>query len=267
MNNSDSDYRILYLDDTSDPLKPTLKLLDIKDKDKPVNTEMLSGIATRDRIHYLSTRGKGIYRVAEADLLANTEQLDIPQLIDHDDSEDIEKRNRLFMGMIKLNDGTIIAVERNGGTLFKVQEQGFGFMQMKYKGSEDVIATGRYATGALALWQNVNNEEEKMLVAGIQGGLYSTTTTSSYTHGYVEFELNPDGSINLSPVSRDIKPNITVNSNYNLYTATIGKHPINHLYQAPESIDNNMIFFASTQTAGLWSYRVRSEGPQWNAEE
>jgi len=274
MNNNGSDYGILYLDENlqlETPV-PTLELI-IPD------SEMLSGIASRDGIHYLSTRGNGVYRISETAFLANTQptESDVFHLID---LEGNEKQNRLFMGMIKLNDGIIIAVERNGGTLFKVQE--IGFRQMKYKDSDgkdsnDVIATGRYATGALALWQQavldengvpINNDEvKKILVAGIQGGLYSTTTTSSYTHGYVEFELNPDGSLNLSSTNRNISPNVTVDGNTNLYTATIGKHPINHLYQTPPEIDPNMIFFASTQTAGLWSYRDRPGGLQWNAEK
>ena len=176
------------------------------------------------------------------------------------------------MGMIQLEDEKIIVVERNGGVFFEVQES--GFRQLRYSDGR-TVATGRYSTGALALWQQViiNDDEtpnykdgKRMLVAGIQGGLFSTTTSSSYTHGYVEFELNPDGSLNLDPVSRDNSPSITVDGNTDRYTATIGKHPINYLYQTPPEVDANMIFFASTQTAGLWSYRDRTGGLQWNAE-
>jgi hypothetical protein len=69
--------------------------------------------------------------------------------------------------------------------------------------------------------------------------------------------LDPRGSIS---------PDITVDGNTDRYTATIGKHPINHLFQTPNNIDPRMTFFASTQTAGLWSYRDRTGGWQWNAE-
>jgi hypothetical protein len=258
--NNNGNYGIRYLVD--DPLNgPTLRLLN-KDTE---NTEMLSGAVRRGEFHYLSTRGKGIYKVA-------TDISSVEQLADLDNSEDEGRRNRLFMGMIQLEDGKIFVVERNGGAFFEVQESGFRLL--RYSDGR-TVATGRYSTGALALWQEVIRDDngqnpqpgvKKMLVAGIQGGLYSTTISSSYTHGYVEFELNPDGSLNPDPVRRDNSPSITVDGNTDRYTATIGKHPINYLYQTPREVDANMIFFASTQTAGLWSYRNRTGGLQWNAE-
>jgi hypothetical protein len=110
------------------------------------------------------------------------------------------------------------------------------------------------------------------LIAGIQGGLYNptntTTSSSSYTHGYVEFDLNPNGSFNTSSPRRDSNRLETVD-NSDRYTTSLGKHPINHLFQTPVNIDENRTFFASTQTAGLWSYRDRPDngGWQWNAEE
>jgi len=251
-NGDGSDYGILYLDDP--PAGPVMRLLTNE-------TEMLSGAASRNNIHYLCTRGKGVYSVAEALLSANTPAA--LQLDDLDYTENADKKNRLFMGMIRLGDGSIIAVERDGGTLFEVLAS--GFRQIKYNNGE-TSATGRYATGALAVWRNVNSNNEKMFVAGIQGGLYSTTTTSSYTHGYVEFYLNSDGSFNTAG-SRNDPPTITVDGLTDRYTATIGKNPINHMYQTSPEIDDRMIFFASTQTAGLWSYRERNDGLQWNAEE
>jgi len=248
-NNSGSDYGILYLDDASDP--PALKLLQ-------GDTEMLSGAASLNGFHYLSTIGKGVYKVAEtaiADPDSSVEQLG-------EEGNPDGKKNRLFMGMIQLVDEKIIMVERDGGRLFAVQAEGFTQIPM---------STGRYATGALALWEgsleeNGELQRYKILVAGIQGGL-STTTSSSYTHGYVEFILNDDGSLN--PDSNCIDPpSITVRRNTDRYTATIGKHPINHMHQASPEVDANMTFFASTQTAGLWSYRNRSSGGwQWNAED
>jgi len=267
MNNKGS-YGILYLDDTL--TEPTLRLL-ISD------SEMLSGVASMYGVHYLCTRGKGIYSVAETVLSAGTIPHEIPPLTDLDNPEDEGKKNRLFMGMIQLEDGSIIVVERNEGALFEVQAS--GFKQIKYTNG-DTVKTGRYATGALALWQQVTFDEKgdpildngqppegnsKMLVAGIQGGLYSTSTTSSYTHGYVEFYLDSKGSLDLT-MNRNDPPTITVGGFTEPYTATIGKHPINHLFQTPPKIDESMTFFASTQTAGLWSYRKRTEGWQWNAE-
>jgi len=247
MNNSGSDYGILYLDNT------TLRLI-------ASDTEMLSGAARLGDIHYMSTRGRGIFSISETGLSSNQSA----QQLDEEGNPD--GKNRLFMGMIQLNDkdGSILVVERNGGAFFEVQAA--GFRQLRYSNG-DTVATGRFATGALALWQQASPDDNgiKMLIAGIQGGLFSTTISSSYSHGYVEFFLNPDGSLDLESICND-PPSITVDGNTDRYTATIGKHPINHMFQAPKSIDDRMTFFASTQTSGLWSYKERSDGLQWNAE-
>ena len=253
MNDSGSDYGILYIDKAA----TALELLQGE-------TGMLSGAASLDGFHYLSTRGKGVYRAA-AD--------DISSVVQLDDLENPDGKNRMFMGMIQLNDnGPIIVIERNEGAFFEARES--GLRQLKYSNGTAVAgASGKYATGALAVWTNninINNKSQKMLIAGIQGGLFSSTTSSSYSHGYVEIELDStyyyDGGWLVLNSIRDINPDITVDGNRPRYTATIGKHPVNHFFQAPETIDDNMTFFASTQTAGLWSFRDRTGGLQWNAE-
>ena len=169
------------------------------------------------------------------------------------------------MGMIKLENDMIIAVERNGGSLYEVKKDEFSQM---YYNNGNPVTTGRYAMGSLALWEDFEHSNTKILVAGIQGGLYSTST-SSYTNGYVEFDLNSDGSFNTASERRNSNNLYTVDGNTDRYTTSLGKHPINHLLQTPKKIHPRMIFFASTQTAGLWSYRDRPDngGPQWNAEE
>jgi hypothetical protein len=174
--------------------------------------------------------------------------------------------------MIKLKDTreTIIAVRRNIGWLYEITKENF-LVPMEYTGNLDgVIATGKYATGALALWEDPARNM-KMLIAGIQGGLstgYNSST--SYSHGYVEFEINSEGSLDTDTSRRDSN-NLKSVDDTDRYTASLGKRPINHLFQAPEEIDTNMTFFASTQTSGLWSYRYRDNegwrGSQWNAEE
>ena len=275
MNNSGSDFGILYLDDASDPLKPVLKLLEIKDNTgKTVNTKMLSGAASRkegsETAHYLSTRGNGVYRVTETAL--STGPSVVTQLKDFANPDDEGKQNRLFMSMIQLAaDGPIIVIERDGGTFFEVR--GSEFKPLTYASNKATVASGKYATGALAIWRNIDDEKEKILVAGIQGGLYTTSTTTSYSHGYVEIALDENFKFDANgwlvieaPRPGGISPDTTVHHNFDRYTATIGKHPINYMYQASKDIDDNMIFFASTQTAGLWSYRNRDDGWQWNAE-
>ena len=238
-------YAILYLDDASN----TLKMLEN-------NTSLLSGAVYRQEkgkdIYYLSTKGSGIFRVEGT----STAQLA--------NKSDVNQNNLMFMSMIKLNDDTIIAVERigkgaSGGPLYKIDDANIAFEQMPY-----TLGDTKYATEALTLWQDYRAPDRKLLIAGILGGLSSTTTTS-YTHGYVEFELNPDGSFNSGANRHDPGTLLSV-IDQSQYTASIGKLPINHLFQAPPDIDTNMTFFASTQTTGLWSYRERDGRPQWNAE-
>ncbi|MDR0289690.1 MAG: hypothetical protein LBI06_02015 [Treponema sp.] len=240
-------YGILYLDNETD----TLKLLKSE-------VAIFSGAAYKDGIYYLSTKGDGIFSVSETDF-ARIDQLD--------NSSNPDNKRLLFMSIIKLEDQTIIAVERNGGTLYEVNDG--SYEQMKYSGSDrngEAIATGRFATGAIALWEDRLDSGNKMLIVGIQGSLYSTAT-SSYTHGYIEFSLNADGSFNMATVRRESNQLLSV-SDTDRYASGLGKHPINHLFQTPYSIDEERTFFASTQTAGLWSYRNRAEGGwQWNAEE
>jgi hypothetical protein len=246
-------YAVLYLDES--PGGPVLKIL-------KTETSILSGAAYREGNHYLITNGGGVFRVAETDLDGNS--VDNPDPLP-DESDGTKNNSRYFMGMIKLKDDTIIAVERNGGALYEIS--GDSFVQIKNPSNGEAIATGRYATGALALWEGTDSSDLpiKLLVAGIQGGLYNTTTTS-YTYGYVEFNLNEDGSLNVDAPRRDQGKLQSVSDN-NRYTASIGKHSLNHLFQTPVTVDADRTFFASTQIAGLWSYRNRDDGGwQWNAE-
>jgi hypothetical protein len=255
--NNTNSFAILYMDDE-------LKML----KD---GTALLSGAVHRNGFFYLSTKTNMIY------------QVDLSPAIRYEltDKDSPTSEKPLFMSIFKLKDtkGTIIAIARRDGVLYEVKE-GMYLSPMKHTGSNNngnIIKTERYASGALALWEDNENRGLKKFIAGIQGGLYATTTTitssstTAYTHGYVEFTLNSDGSFNTN-ISRDDSGSGSMQTvdNNDRYTTSLGKHPINHLFQAPPEIDDyNRTFFASTQTAGLWSYRDRPDngGPQWNAEE
>jgi len=223
------------------------------------NEEKIIEIIHTAKFYYLSTKGDGIFRISEEGA--------IQQLEDNSDLEEKDLRiNRTFMSMIKLDDDTIIAVERNGGNLYEVRNGSFARIRYTIPGNNNWMATGKYATEAITTWHEYpDGGGENLLVVGLQGGLYSTTT-SSYTYGYVEFELNDDGSLNTGVAGRSPSKSV---DNTDRYTATLGKHPINRLLQAPAAIDPNRTFFASTQTVGLWSYRDRPSngGWQWNAEE
>jgi len=250
-------YAIYYLDNDD-----TLKML-------KSDTLIFSGAACKDGIYYLSTRGDGIFQISETDLAAGVINDTVIPLADNTGID--EKNKRMFMSMIKLEDDTIIAVERDGGSLYEINNG--SFTRMHYEsGDTDWINIGKYATEALTLWKEIDPESQditkRLFIVGIQGGLYSTTT-SSHTYGYVEFDLiNSDGSFDKTSRRRDAGNLLSV-ADQDRYMASMGTHPVNHLFQAPEDIDPNMTFFASTQNAGLWSYRDRPNngGPQWNAEE
>ena len=225
--NNGGTYGILYLDASN-------KLQVLAD-----NTELLSGVANNGTTHFLSTRGKGVYTFSGTP--STTTIL-----------TQIEAKNLLIAGMIQLNATTVIAIERDGGTLYKVATGG-----LTHAGaSASVVKTGKYATGALALY---NKNSKDYLIVGVQGVLFNTT--SSYSHGYKEFEIDA------GDLKGPNEPTVTVVSG-NQYTSSIGKRPINFMLQPPATLDNTeMLFFASTQTTGLWSFRFRDGVWQWNAED
>jgi len=244
-------YVILYLD-------PNNNLQILKR-----NTSMLSGAAYRDSndTYYLCTRGDGIFQVSKDSLETNTiNDTTVSQLT-------IKKTdNRIsFMGMIKLENSaqSIIAIGRFGGLLYEIDEGGAAHFSQMFYNNGFGVATGGYAMGALALWEDYTDGSVKKLVAGKQGTLYST----SYNNGYVEFYLNSDDKSFDKGNSAFFMD--TVHGNFDRYSTSLVKQPVNHLFQVPATIDPNKTFFASTQTAGLWSYRDRfnNGGWQWNAEE
>jgi hypothetical protein len=122
----------------------------------------------------------------------------------------------------------------------------------------------------MAAWNNPTatpaDTEPKLLLAGARG----STSSNSYDNGYREIELT-DGalaaplSVNEPGLPSDRSP--TSDPDNTQYVSSLGTHPINFLYQVPYAIDKNMPVFASTQLNGLWSYKDRGDGPEWNAEE
>ena len=241
-NNKGNDYGILVCDPTPPASLPFLRLLQ-------GNTEMLTGAASdTSGNYYLSTgfpdTGKkgGVYKVDSA--LSSITHLGGGNL----------------MGMIKLKDPakTIIVIERENGMLYMVTVTGVFPLGL-------AAAINKWTTGAMAIWENVVNPAEKMLIVGIQGGLYSTSSSSSFKHGYVEFYLTAAGALDPTRPRND-PPTITV-ANSDQYQGSLGKHPINFMHQTSTAVDPNRLFFVSTQAAGLWSYKRRSDGLQWNAED
>ena len=274
-------YAIKFLDSNADPAWITLR----------ENTAKLSGAIYHDDFHYLSTSTRGtassndtnggIFRITESEIAAG-ENIPVTHL---PDSSAIiggfsRNYNRVFMGMIKLEDGMIIAVEQEGGTIFQVQRD--SFIRLMHNAPHvntamalninNAGALGNItATGAIALWEgehgDPNNPDNIITSKALVVGLQERLNINSHNFGYVEFELQANGSLARNIVRQD-PPRITVHYDSDRYRATIEKHPIMHLLQTPRSIDPNMTFFASTQNEGLWSYRnlVDYGGWQWNAE-
>jgi hypothetical protein len=201
------------------------------------NPGMLTG-AAYDGIGdcFLST-SKGIYKEGTASRLGS----------DHN-----------FMGIISLGGAQIVALRRDNGELWNVTGSGV---------TDSGKKMNKYATTALALWSQSSSSGPKLLLAGMQESL-SYTTSSAYVNGYREFPLT--GSIGSFSISNPQEPGTgspTSAANNDQYISSIGKHPVNHLFQAPASVDSDMPVFASTVNEGLWSYRERNGILQWNAEE
>jgi len=169
-----------------------------------------------------------------------------------------------FNGIIKLNDDYSAVITSNGD-LYQINCQ-----------TDPVTITPmatftdkRYTTGAIALWYKYSTDPKpSLLLVGRTEKQYSTST--GYSNGYVEIELDTvTGGIKSGALFIDPGKNLYLSSidNYERYVSTLGKKPVNHIIQTPASIDPNMTMFASTQQNGVWSYRNRNNGLQWNAEQ
>ena len=173
-----------------------------------------------------------------------------------------------FMGIIHLENAanTILVIARNG-ELFEVTDNDFSRI-------EGVSMGNHWATGALAIWREDADASPSLLLAGRQ-------SRAALSQGYVEIEIDANGIVMAPPVGedppraahnfreplgREISGNISSVHDRLRYTSTIGRHVVNHIFQAPSDITPNMTLFASTQLNGLWSYRQRNYIWQWNAE-
>jgi hypothetical protein len=112
-----------------------------------------------------------------------------------------------------------------------------------------IINSGPRFTGAMASWSHGG---KNLLLLGIK--------SSSYELGYRELDLS-NRSLN---IPGDLKPDSSV-SDRDKYISTLGKHAVTAFYVTTETggSDGLPLIFASTQKAGLWSYRNN----EWNAEE
>ena len=233
----DNAFIILYIDEAYN-----LNFKPLIGNEAPV--AMLCGLASGNDNYYLCTKGDTIF-VAPAD----APETITPRQIEND----------RFAGIINLGinvSGTdiIVAISRSGSlytvdpSITQVPDVSFG--------------TDHSSTGALTVWKETDGTP-RLLLAGRQDRL-DYSYNSGYTYGYLEVEVELD-SAGIKDGGKFAEPGKASPSSVadnGRYVSTIGKYPVNHIFQA-----SNGILFASTQKNGVWSYKERNGIHQWNAEE
>ena len=242
---SSYNYAIPYIkDDTIDVLK-------IINPDNQNDTGEINGAAFDGESYFLSTKNSGVYKIDDVSEGA--------LLIKYKDA-DGNSKNVNFSGIINLQDdvNTILLIARDG----------------KVYTVKDVItiienvSMDKMATGALAIWrENDQPSCNRLLLAGRQDSL--SYASYGYTYGYLELELDTNGIRTGKNFDEPGKNPISTLVQNERYQSTIGKYPVNYLFQVPPEIDGEMILFASTQKNGVWSCRDRDRNSNkyWNAEE
>jgi len=171
-----------------------------------------------------------------------------------------------FNGIINLEDGAknILLISR-GGEIY--------FVNDSIEKIENIFM-GRISTGALAIYEkppepgdDPSVSPKRLLLAGRQDSL-NYSSSFGYSYGYLELELDDIGIKSGVNFTEPGRTSVSTLTDYERYKSSLGKYPINYLFQAPSGIDSNMTLFASTQINGVWSCRDRDQNNNkyWNAE-
>ncbi|MDR1972418.1 MAG: hypothetical protein LBQ46_10920 [Treponema sp.] len=207
-------------------------------------TSLLSGAAYDGNNYYFSTKGDGVYWLGGSSPVMVTGKENV-------------------RGMIRV-DSSILAL-CYGGDILKIDGTGSTVLNS--------TGTGHYLRGPAAVYRTANGQRTRLLTAVIARDSYSNT------YGYREIDITT-GPI-LSSVPGEIillepgTPPYGTMDDVNRYRDTIEPKPVNAIFQVPSDIDPEMTLFASIQgtgtmkndtDGGLWSYRAREGGWQWNAE-
>jgi hypothetical protein len=225
----------------------------------------LNGVAS-DATHYYLCIYEGIFYVEKS-------------LINFPDPIPVLGRSYEFTGIIELKNNYIAAIDIDG-ILYEINN--LTLRQRTSKFSDD-----RQSSGALAIWYRYNTDTMPSLLLVGRRETYDSSS-SKYTNGYVEISLDTNPTIK-DPITDAPIPNpryggISGSSfrepgkgtpssidNNDSYVSSLGKNVVNHMIQAPNTIDSKMTLFASTHKDGVWSYRFRKVGRdenwQWNAEQ
>jgi len=253
-NSSNIFYSIFYIknDDPATPYE-----LSVADTD----AGEMNGAAYNDddKLYYLSTRNKGVYRIED---LSGANQQPVRLRNSNDIPVNIE-----FSGIINLGD--------SGNTIFLIARNGEAYTIKDSIARVEGVSMGKLATGALAIWTKPPEQEDelsdtgqRLLLSGRQDSL-SYSYTFGYTYGYLELEIDENGiksGSNFAEPGRNPLSTVIMNERFQ---STIGKYPVSYIYEAPYEVDSEMTLFASTQKNGVWSCRDRSNNSNkyWNAED
>jgi hypothetical protein len=239
------DYSIYYADEAESSPETVFKPFPLTER-----TGLLTGAAFDGGTHFLATTGRGVYAwdgTSSPVQLANTSNAD--------------DKNRSLQGIIWT--GAKVFAFGRGGDMYKVEPGGF----------TEILAGSYTLTGALAIWRPEPGAGEGKILLGIKDG-------SDYGYREVrlnlstgELILNNEGKVDLHDPGSSPPSTVT---DVDLFDTTLRPHPVNHLFQAPYSVDPAMILFAAVQgtgsttneiDSGVWSYRNRDGKWQWNAED
>jgi len=241
-------YTILYI------VNDKTEVLQTADPENFNNTGELNGAVynAAGGNYFLTAKNRGVYRIDDFDEGAKLLKFH---------NADGKEVNVNFSGIIALEDdnNTILLISRNNGDVYTVNDSIERF---------ENLSMGRLATGALVVWrENDQPDCRRLLLAGRQDSL-TYSSTYGYSYGYMELELDEGGIKSGSNFVEPGRNSFSTLVDYERYQSSIGKYPVNYLFQAPPDIDGNMTLFASTQKNGVWSCRDRDRNSNkyWNAE-
>jgi hypothetical protein len=246
-----ANYALFYTDST----RSGLTLLANK-------TQYLTGVAADgytpgSSSFFLATAGTGVYKVAyEASGTPLAPAAWVPG------SEVLNVSGIVNLGDMVISDG---AVEQPGSEITAIARDGalyaISASAAAYRGS--IFRLSKWSQ-SLSLWQDPANPSRRSLLINLDGE-YST-------YGYGEIPLQFSGGAFAlgtghftcaKPGSGGSNPYTDAGD----YDNSIGKYSINQMMQAPITVDTRMTLFAATVQNGLWSYKLREDGWQWNMEE
>jgi hypothetical protein len=242
--NDRKDYAVFYINDSGG--SPSIQPV-------KAGTALLTGAAYGGGGHYFSTSGDGIY------------------LWDGGSSDPVQiTGEENVKGMIQISDPAVVLAFTYAGGILKVS--GTSTLGLNSNWS------GQYLWGPAAVYRHEKQSSPALLMVTV------ITPDSTYgpTYGYREINLrsgpvttSTPGEMSLREPGNGATDFPSTMDDNNRYRDSIASKPVNSIFQVPINIDSEMPIFASVQgtgtmkndtDGGLWSYRIRDSGWQWNAE-